>query len=61
MTTCPDGVDCYTQDITGTVYAVGDSGNGDPGVGGKSKGFSDYEVVDLTSRTSTRRPESGSG
>ncbi len=50
--TCPGGVDCYTQDITGTVYAVGDSGSGDPGVGGKSKGFSDYEVVDLTSLTS---------
>ena len=47
--TCPDGFNCYTQDITGTVFAVGDSNTGDPGVGGKSKGFSDYEVVDLTS------------
>ncbi len=45
-------VECYTQDITGTVYAIGDSGSGDPGVGGKSKGFSDYEVVDLTSSNS---------
>lgn len=50
--TCDDGVDCYTQDITGTVYPSGATGNGDPGVGGKSKGFSDYEAVDLTSPTS---------
>ena len=50
--TCPDGFNCYTQDITGTVFAVGDSNTGDPGVGGKSKGFSDYEAVDLTSPTS---------
>jgi hypothetical protein len=50
--TCSDGNNCYTQDITGTVFAVGDSGGPDPGVGGKGKGFSDYEVVDLTSLTS---------
>ena len=50
--TCPDGFDCFTQDITGTTYAVGDSNTGDPGVDGKSKKFSDYEVVDLTSPTS---------
>lgn len=50
--TCPDGFNCFTQDITGTTYAVGDSNTGDPGVDGKSKKFSDYEVVDLTSPTS---------
>ena len=50
--TCANGIDCFTQDITGAVYAVGDSLTGDPGIGGKSKGFSDYEVVDLTSATS---------
>ncbi len=50
--TCDDGSNCYTKDITGTVLAVGDSGS-DPGVDGKSKKFSDYEVVDLTSPTST--------
>ena len=46
--TCPDGFNCYTQDITGTVYAVGDSNSGDPGLSGKGKSFSDYEVVDRT-------------
>ncbi|MGH2551503.1 MAG: hypothetical protein ACRDHN_19115, partial [Thermomicrobiales bacterium] len=50
--TCIIGFDCFTQDITGAVYAIGDSQTGDPGVGGKAKGFSDYEVVDLTSPTS---------
>jgi hypothetical protein len=44
--TCPNGFECYTQDITDAVYPQGATGNGDPGTGGKSKGFSDYEVVD---------------
>jgi hypothetical protein len=45
---------CYTQDITTAVFAVGDATTGDPGVGGKSKppGFSDFQVVDLTSPNS---------
>jgi hypothetical protein len=50
--TCTQGFDCYTQDITDAVFAVGDSNTGDPGAGGKSKGFSDFEAVDLTSPTS---------
>jgi hypothetical protein len=50
--TCGQGFDCYTQDITDAVFAVGDSNTVDPGVGGKSKGFSDFEAVDLTSPTS---------
>jgi hypothetical protein len=44
--TCPNGSECYTQDITDAVYPKGATGNSDPGTGGKSKGFSDYEVVD---------------
>jgi hypothetical protein len=49
-----DGSECYTQDITTAVFAVGDATTGDPGVGGKSKppGFSDFQVVDLASPTS---------
>ena len=39
---------CYTQDLTDTVYPVGATGNADPGVSGKGKKFSDYEVVDRT-------------
>ena len=46
--TCTQGFNCYTQDITDAVFAVGDSQTGDPGAGGKSKGFSDFEVVDRT-------------
>jgi hypothetical protein len=49
--TCTQGFDCYTQDITDAVFAVGDSSS-DPGAGGKSKGFSDFEAVDATSATS---------
>jgi hypothetical protein len=45
---------CYTQDITTEVFVVGNATTGDSGVGGKSKppGFSDFQVVDLTSPTS---------
>jgi hypothetical protein len=45
---------CYTQDITTDVFAVGDATTADPGVGGKGKppGFSDFQVVDLTSPSS---------
>jgi hypothetical protein len=46
-----DGNFCFTQDITGAVYPFGNTGT-DPGVSGKKGGFSDYEVVDLTSPTS---------
>ena len=48
--TCTQGFNCYTEDITDAVFAVGDSGS-DPGAGGKSKGFSDFEVVDRTGTT----------
>jgi hypothetical protein len=48
----PGGFDCYTQDVTEAVFAVGDS-NFDPGVSGKGPGFSDFEAVDLTGTTST--------
>ncbi len=54
-----DGEFCYTQDITGTVYATGDSGSGDPGIGGKGKGFSDYEVVDRTGNDLTAKVKIG--
>ena len=57
--TCDDGSNCYTQDITGTVYAVGDSNTGDPGVSGKSKKFSDYEVVDRTGNDLTAKVKIG--
>jgi hypothetical protein len=50
--TCSQGFDCYTQDITDAVFAVGDH-NSDPGVSGSGTGFSDFEAVDLTSTTST--------
>jgi hypothetical protein len=52
--TCPDGFNCYTQDITTEVFVVGNAITGDSGVGGKSKppGFSDFQVVDLTSPSS---------
>ncbi|HYX22218.1 MAG TPA: hypothetical protein VFA98_15350, partial [Thermoanaerobaculia bacterium] len=45
---------CYTQDITTEVFVVGNAVTGDSGVGGKSKppGFSDFQVVDLTSPSS---------
>ncbi len=46
--TCTNGIDCFTQDLTGVVYAAGATGNSDPGVSGKGKSFSDYEVVDRT-------------
>ncbi|HKA37557.1 MAG TPA: hypothetical protein VKH43_12110 [Thermoanaerobaculia bacterium] len=49
---CPQGFDCYTQDITDQVFAVGDH-NSDAGVGGDGTGFSDFEAVDQTSTTST--------
>ena len=49
--TCTPGFDCYTQDITTAVIAVGDH-NSDPGVKGTGNGFSDFEAVDLTSPTS---------
>jgi len=42
---CTQGYDCYAQDITGAVLAVGDS-NSDPGVRGSATGFSDFEAVD---------------
>lgn len=50
--TCSQGFDCYTQDITQAVIAVGDH-NIDAGVSGSGTGFSDFEAVDLTSPTST--------
>jgi hypothetical protein len=50
--TCSQGFDCYTQDITDSVFAVGDH-NSDAGVSGKGDGFSDFEAVDQTSSTST--------
>lgn len=56
---CPDGFNCYTQDITGIVYPNGDSGTGDPGAGGKSKGFSDYEVVDRVGNDLTAKVKIG--
>lgn len=57
--TCGDGFDCYTQDITDTVYPTGATGNTDPGVGGKAKGFSDYEVVDRPANSLTARVRIG--
>jgi hypothetical protein len=59
--TCPGtpGVDCYTQDITGTVYPLGATGNSDPGVSGKKPGFSDYEAVDRTDNLLTARVRVG--
>jgi hypothetical protein len=50
---------CYTQDLTDTVYPLGATGNGDPGVSGKGKGFSDYEVVDRTSNDFTAKVKIG--
>jgi hypothetical protein len=50
--TCTQLFDCYTQDITDTVFAVGDH-NSDAGVSGRGTGFSDFEAVDQTSPTST--------
>jgi hypothetical protein len=47
-----DGFDCYTQNITEAVFAIGDS-NSDAGVSGRGTGFSDFEAVDLTSPTSS--------
>ena len=57
--TCPNLSECYTQDITGTVYPSGATGNGDPGIGGKSKGFSDYEVVDRIGNDLTAKVKIG--
>jgi hypothetical protein len=57
--TCTQGFNCYTQDITDAVFAVGDSNTGDPGAGGKSKGFSDFEVVDRTGSDLTARVRIG--
>ena len=56
--TCTQGFNCYTQDITDAVFAVGDSGS-DPGAGGKSKGFSDFEVVDRTGSDLTAKVRIG--
>ena len=50
--TCTQGFDCYTQDITDQVFAIGDH-NSDAGVSGSGTGFSDFEAVDQTSPTST--------
>ena len=50
--TCTQGFDCYTQDITDQVFAIGDH-NADAGVSGSGTGFSDFEAVDQTSSTST--------
>ena len=50
--TCSQGFDCYTQDITEQVFAIGDH-NSDSGVSGSGTGFSDFEAVDQTSPTST--------
>ncbi len=58
-TTCTQGFDCYSEDITDAVFAVGDSGTGDPGVGGKSKGFSDFEAVDRTESGLTAKVKIG--
>jgi hypothetical protein len=49
---CTQGFDCYTQDITDQVFAIGDH-NADAGVSGSGDGFSDFEAVDQTSSTST--------
>jgi len=57
--TCTQTFNCYTQDITDAVFAVGDSQTGDPGVGGKSKGFSDFEAVDRTGSDLTARVRIG--
>ena len=57
-TTCTQGFNCYTQDITDAVFNVGDSGS-DPGVGGKSKGFSDFEAVDRTGSDLTAKVRIG--
>ena len=54
-----DGGFCYTQDITGTVYPLGATGNSDPGVSGKKPGFSDYEAVDRTDNLLTARVRVG--
>jgi hypothetical protein len=50
--TCAQGFDCYTQDITKAVFAIGDS-NSDAGVSGRGTGFSDFEAVDLTDPSSS--------
>ncbi len=50
--TCTLGFDCYTQDITDQVFAIGDH-NSDAGVSGSGDGFSDFEAVDQTGPTST--------
>jgi hypothetical protein len=50
--TCTQGFNCYTQDITDQVFAIGDH-NADAGVSGSGTGFSDFEAVDQTSPTST--------
>lgn len=49
---CTQGFNCYTQDITDQVFAIGDH-NADAGVSGSGTGFSDFEAVDQTSSTST--------
>lgn len=47
-----DGFDCYTQDITNAVFAIGDH-NSDAGVRGTATGFSDFEAVDRVGTTDT--------
>lgn len=54
-----DGGFCFTQDLTDTVFPLGATGNADPGISGKGKSFSDYEVVDRTGNDLTAKVRIG--
>ena len=57
---CPGRLSTATRRTSpAPYYAIGDSNSGDPGVSGKGKSFSDYEVVDRTGNDLTAKVRIG--